>query len=223
MGFHQAGFEVVGVDIEPQPLYPFEFIQANALELSPSEIRREFHAVHAAPPCQFFTTLSALHGENYHGVKVFNLIPGTRDLLRDTGLHYVIENVEGARSELRNPVTLCGSSFGLRVRRHRLFETNWSLEGLPCDHTWQDRHRPYLIRYSKQRSQWSGIVRVIGGRQLLDPDLPPFENGVGVSDPNELLKDSVAMGIDWMPKKSLNQAIPPAYTRHIGNQLKELL
>lgn len=213
MGYHMAGFEVVGVDIEPQPSYPFKFIQMNVLDLNPEHIRKHFQAVAASPPCQVNTSLRRLHPE----IEYDDLIPPTRELLKATGLPYVIENVPGAK--LVNPVQMCGSAFGLRVRRHRLFEANFKVEGSGCDHEWQDRHRPYKVQISTKRAQGrvygsqeeryrlSGCVPVHGGNQLLDAD--------------NLICAAVAMGIEWMTKEELNQAVPPAFTCLIGEQLME--
>jgi hypothetical protein len=125
-GYHRAGFEVIGVDIDPQPLYPFEFIQADALSDVPwmSLYRWRFlAAVHASPPCQRFSDLAHRNGNANDWP---DLIEPTRQLLKATGLPYVIENVEGA--PLMDPVTLCGTMFPeTAVIRHRLFETNWPL------------------------------------------------------------------------------------------------
>ena len=141
VGYHRAGFEVVGVDNRPQPRYPFEFIQADALDFvtppSGCQFGVYFDAIHASPPCQAFTDLKSMWNAGQHE----DLITPLRPLLENTGLPYVIENVEGARSALRDPVTLCGSSFGLKVRRHRLFETNWPLMVPPCAHGQQGNTR----------------------------------------------------------------------------------
>jgi DNA (cytosine-5)-methyltransferase 1 len=110
-----AGFDVVGVDIEPQPRYPFEFVQADALEVSLAG----FDAIHASPPCQDYSVTASLHTAEYP-----RLIGPVRERLTTAGVPFVIENVAGARRDMRNPVQLCGSSFRLGVRRHRLFETS---------------------------------------------------------------------------------------------------
>jgi DNA (cytosine-5)-methyltransferase 1 len=128
VGYHRAGFDVVGVDITPQPRYPFEFHEADALTF-PLE---GFDAIHASPPCQAHTTLRHRTGGDYP-----DLVAATRDRLLDSGLPYVIENVVGA--PLLNPVMLCGSTFGLGVggrqlRRHRLFESNAPIMASPCQH-----------------------------------------------------------------------------------------
>ena len=127
VGYYRAGFEVVGVDIVPQPNYPFEFYQADALgfDFDPGW----FHAVHASPPCQAYSSLRGFTTTEYP-----QLIEYVRELLIQTGLPYVIENVVGA--PLINPIRLCGSSFGLKVWRHRLFETSFQIPLLPpCSHS----------------------------------------------------------------------------------------
>ena len=143
MGYHRAGFAVVGVDINPQPDYPFEFIQADAFEFLARQIEwgsergtgidwfsaiNWFSAIHASPPCQASTTMSnRWRGAGGKADSHENLIGRTRDLLRETELPHVIENVPGARGSLINPSVLSGEMFGLRVHRPRLFETNWLL------------------------------------------------------------------------------------------------
>lgn len=190
MGYHRAGFEVVGVDIKPQPNYPFEFHQADA----PEAARRweRFDAIHASPPCQSFTA----YRRKGHGVGdgYPDLITDTRAHLRMIGIPYVIENVPGA--PLEDPVQLCGSSFGLDVRRHRLFETNWPLDVPLCDHSWQKpRFPPATNRTNLRKTVEVGVWRI------------PLET------------QQAAMGIDWMTLPELSEAIPPAYTEHIGRQL----
>lgn len=209
MGYHMAGFTVIGMDKEPQPNYPFTFIQADLLELEPEWLRMA-HALAGSPPCQRFSVTRHRHASK--GEQHPDLIKPTRELFEDSGLPYIIENVEGARPELLDPVQVCGSSFGLRVQRHRLFEANFPLQVPPCDHEWQQRHRVYEVRISKERAavkgahKQSGVMPVFGGRQLMPPA-------------DDLFEASVAMGINWMTKAELNQAIPPAYTLHLGRQL----
>lgn len=207
MGYYRAGFEVTGVDIEPQPNYPFDFIQKDVFELDLDFIR-SFDVVGAAPPCQAFS-VTRHKSKRVHP----ELIIPTRKLLRDAGRPYVIENVEGA--PLENPITLCGSSFGLRVRRHRLFESSESIVGKPCDHGWQLKDKRYTVRRSASRGgpYKSGTVPVHGSNQLAD--LLPWESELEIA--------SEAMGIDWMTKEELNQAIPPKYSFYIGKQLIDLL
>jgi DNA (cytosine-5)-methyltransferase 1 len=221
-GYQRAGFYVIGVDIEPQPNYcGDEFIQADALEVLAScwdgrgwgynELGRrirEADAAHASPPCQFATDY--IRTGNVRESP--NLIPRTRELLEATGLPYVIENVENARGELRDPVTICGSMFDppLEVQRHRLFETNWPLSppGWPCRHKLWGPDR-FPGGRSKERTG-SSQGRVRGTVEVGSWDIP-------------LARQRDAMGIDWMSLPELSQAIPPAYTEHIGWQLMQQL
>lgn len=195
MGYHRAGFDIVGVDLHPQPNYPFTFIQADALALLRRDmdwVKAGFDAIHASPPCQAFTAYRR-RGQGV-GDSYPDLIGPTRALLEQTGLPYVIENVPGA--PLENPVRLCGSSFGLDVRRHRLFETNWTLLAPPCNHAAQTpRFPPATNRTNLRRTVEVGVWRI------------PLD------------VQQKAMGIDWMTLEELSQAIPPAYTELIGHQL----
>lgn len=132
VGYARAGFEVVGIDHEPQPRFPFRFIQADAL--APPLDLWEFDLIHASPPCQAYSRATAWRGDrNSHP----DLIATTRRMLESSGAPYVIENVQEARFHLDHPVMLCGSHFGLKVRRHRYFEVP-SLSLLtvppPCEH-----------------------------------------------------------------------------------------
>jgi len=132
-----------------------------------------------------------------------DFIPQTRAMLIESGLPYVIENVPG--SPLINPIVLCGSSFGLRVRRHRLFESNIVLLGIPCRHA--EQGRPIDV---------SGT----GGRRI---NRRPDDHGGNTNKPRNIQEARVAIGIDWMTRKELSQAIPPAYTNFIGKQLMEYI
>lgn len=188
MGYARAGFEVVGVDIKPQPHYPFEFIQADALTFPLDG----FDAIHASPPCQHYTALRTLHRDRTYP----DLVAPIRERLAASGLPYIIENVPGA--PLPNAVMLCGSMFGLKVKRHRLFESNELLFSAgPCG-----SHKDY--------------VTVVGH------DVRPLCPGRGKAPPQGSLPISVgraAMGIEWMNRTELAQAIPPAYTEWLGRQL----
>lgn len=115
-GYWQAGFDVVGVDIEPQKRYPFTFIQADALEYL-ARHGGEYDAIHASPPCQAFSKMK--NPDKAHRKAHPDLVDPVRELLMRTGRPYIIENVPGA--PLLSPVTLCGSQFGLKVYRHRVF------------------------------------------------------------------------------------------------------
>jgi DNA (cytosine-5)-methyltransferase 1 len=195
VGYARAGFEVVGVDVNPMSQYPFEFHQADALEYLDAH-GREFDAIHASPPCQDYSTTKSLHATVYP-----RLIEPSRALLAHIGRPYIIENVEGARRDLRNPIKLCGSSFGLGVRRHRLFETSWPiLFTPPCAHHLQ----PEPID-----------VTGTGG-----PSSAPRTAGGGEHrKPRNLAHAREVMGIDWMNRQELSEAVPPAYTEWLGSEL----
>lgn len=130
MGYAWAGFDVVGVDIKRQPAYPFEFHQADAIEYLGAHWR-EFDAIHASPPCQGYST-AVTHADSKwvgysRGKNEPHLIEPVRELLQEIGKPYVIENVEGARGYLIDPVVLCGSMFDAYPRRHRLFESSFPM------------------------------------------------------------------------------------------------
>ena len=198
MGYHRAGFEVVGVDISPQPRYPFEFVQADALEYLNGAVD-DFDAIHASPPCQAFSTQTARRDRHP------DLIAPTRALLIASGLPYVIENVPTA--PLLNPVRLCGSSFGLDLRRHRHFEANFAIEPLACDHSWQKPRFRSLDFSMVQAGRLASVVGVHGH----------------LNYPGEFDLRCKAMGIDWMTNDELVEAIPPAYTEWIGGSLRGYL
>jgi DNA (cytosine-5)-methyltransferase 1 len=149
MGYHRAGFEVVGVDIEPQPRYPFEFIRYDALEwMADREWLRwaSFDAIHASPPCQHYANVTRWRGnQDEHP----DLIADTRELLEATGLPYVIENVR--TDQLRADFMLCGTVMGLPIRRHRYFETNWS--GLVMSHGCQHRSTDYSFDHGAKQPE----------------------------------------------------------------------
>lgn len=195
MGYHRAGWEVVGVDIEPQPHYPFKFWQGNALDW---EYFGSFDAVHASPPCQEFTVYrNARPGAEPRWP---NLIPQTRELLQRSGLPWVMENVPGA--PMVNPIRLCGTSFGIPVRRHRLFESSFSMMSVPCDHA----------RFTERR--FPGSSNRPNGRTVCNVG----EYRVPLAVQKE------CMEVDWdVTLHELSEAIPPCYTEHIGKQLIEAL
>jgi len=205
MGYHTAGFEVVGVDIKKQKRYPFEFIHADALEiLTDRDFLKQFDVIAASPPCQTHSSTKHLRNAQGHTTTKLDLIPETREALDAWGGAYIIENVPGA--PLINPIVLCGSSFGLKVRRHRQFESNVKLLGSICDHKKQGR--PVGV-YGAMKDNPKGIDRttgkmVYGGR-----------TATSIEEARE------AMGIDWMLWGDLVEAIPPAYTHYLGKQLLE--
>jgi DNA (cytosine-5)-methyltransferase 1 len=183
MGYHRAGFDVVGVDIRRQPRYPFEFHQADALTY-PLE---GFDVIHASPPCQAFTKLLRARAGGGHP----DLLGPTRERLTALSVPWVIENVPGA--PMRADVVLCGSMFGLKVRRHRWFE---------CAH-------PVLTLCSPCAHPVEATVGVYG-----------HTGGTGRHSVSVWRE---AMGIDWMTATELSQAIPPAYTEWLGAQLMTTL
>lgn len=201
-GYALAGWEVVGVDIDPQPRYPFEFMQRDMREIDPQWIASNFDGAHASPPCQFATALR--HAPN--GKPHENLIPAARKLLDATGLPYIIENVEGARPHMLWPTLLCGSMFGLsakgyQLRRHRLFESNMLIEAPgPCKHT-----SPVIGVYGGHARCRAARHGGRGTRDFVGQDKPA------------LAKE--AMGMDWGTMAELSEAIPPAYTEFLGRQL----
>lgn len=198
MGYHLAGFEVIGVDLCAQPNYPFEFHQADALTFPLDG----FDAIHASPPCQAHSTMRVMHNARVHP----DLVQATRTRLTASSLSYVIENVPGA--PLIDPVRLCGSSFGLGVveyarqlRRHRLFECSFYAVGLPCAH--------------------HGATIGIYGDHARDRRRKPGarDRGIDLPDCERVALGREAMGMPWASWRGLTQAVPPAYTEFIGRQL----
>lgn len=202
-GYDDAGFDIVGVDKERQPRFPYAFIQHDALTLDMRFIR-SFDAIHASPPCQFGTALRHAPGARKDHA---NLIPATRALLQASRLPYVIENVEAVRPHLVDPVRLCGTSFGLGSQgcdlwRHRLFETNFPLSAPPCRHNAARATIGVYGGHARRRSAKHG------GRGTRDV----WEGG-------HIAAMSEAMGIGWMTCAELSESIPPAFTAHIGGAL----
>ena len=161
-----------------------------------SYVLDDFDAIHASPPCQARSSLSSLWPDRVYP----ELIPATQIALREIGKPYVIENVAGARRVLNNPICLCGSSFGLDVRRHRYFETNWPLMSVPCAHHLHTRRFRSLDRRQKTLAGSAGV-----------------HGSTNFKGDFELR--CKAMAIDWMTNREITQAIPPAYTQYIGEQL----
>jgi DNA (cytosine-5)-methyltransferase 1 len=193
MGYYKAGFDVVGVDVNPMPRYPFEFHQADALEYL-IEHGRDFDVVHASPPCQPYTRMSICRpgsGENYDD----RLIEPIRELCRELAIPYVIENAVGA--PLWDPIELCGHMFGLQLYRHRWFECS---EPIPAP-----EHVAHTLPGSPAGRWKPGTIMTIAGHIA----------------PISVAKD--AMGIGWMTRDELVEAIPPAYTQYIGEQMLSLL
>lgn len=189
-GYYAAGFDVVGIDINPQPDYPFEFIQADVMEWLQGNVQYEFDLIHASPPCQGYTWGTRKGRED----KWPKLINPVRNLLR--GIPYVIENVKEARSEMINPILLCGTMFNLPLLRHRLFETNWNL--IAPDHL---RHRG---------SVGAGDYVTVAGH-----------GGNNKAGNFKLSVQKEAMGIPWVHKMTdLVEMIPPEY---IGKEFLQVM
>lgn len=209
VGYHRAGFEVVGVDLVHQPNYPFEFWQLDALDVLDWLLtgrwqrypRSEIAAVHASPPCQGYSRMRHLPWLRDRDYPM--LIDPVRAALHELGLPFVIENVEDA--PLDPSIVLCGRMFGLPLYRHRRFElSHWMLApGHP-------RHEEVIFKgrllNSRYSSNGSGVIGVVGNT-----------SGVRIEHARR------AMGIDWMARDELTQAIPPAYTEFVGQQLLQAL
>jgi DNA (cytosine-5)-methyltransferase 1 len=201
MGYHRAGFDVKGYDLNPQPHYPFKFVQTDAM----AELRGMLRygtgnvvAIHASPPCQFYSAMSNCRPGL--AAEYPDLVEPTRDLLQQIGLPWVMENVEGSGlasqptldGEL-DGITLCGHMFGLKLYRHRLFESNMQLTEPP--------HPKHIVPGGRAGHWKPGEIISVSGNCA----------------PIALSRQ--AMGIDWMPRAGLAESIPPAYTEHIGSQL----
>lgn len=196
VGYARAGFDVVGVDIAQQPNYPYEHHVGDALQYL-AKNGKEFDAIHASPPCQGYTALKAVHGNPWP-----LLIEPVRDLLAQIGKPYVIENVQGA--PIRRDMVLCGEMFALRVLRHRYFELgNWTGTA--------PEHQPHRGRVAGWRH----------GQYYDGPYFAVYGNGGGKGT---VAQWQDAMGIDWTSdRRELAEAIPPAFTQHIGTQLMAAL
>ena len=284
VGYHRAGFdEIVGVDIAPQPRYPFEFVQADALEYL-AERGGDFDAIHASPPCQGYSimhNLPWLRGREYP-----LLILPTIEMLEAFGKPYVVENVMGARhgskmlkkrgleSHGLKAGRLCGAMFNLPFYRHRLFATNWlwlapghpkhrpsggldeyrqrhSVKGMPVGMpVIQSREVSAQVVTNPVNSEWrryhDGALNIRPGYEIvgerlrangrpkdskigLSNGMPETQlanwqngvqgNGVGIGHAKGWRLAAEVMGIDWMKREELTQAIPPVYTEFIGRQL----
>ena len=193
VGYHRAGFDVVGVDIRPQPRYPFRHIVADAMTFPLDG----FDAIHASPPCQDWSQLHRNYGAPKHGTA--DLLLATLERLHAQPAPWVVENVMGA--PLPSSFVLCGASFGLGasgldLNRHRQFETSFPMLAPPC------QHRPgrTIGVYGNGTNSWH---RRKLGRSLT------------------IAEQRCAMGIGWMTRAELSQAVPPAYCEFIGEQLLE--
>lgn len=213
MGYHRAGWDVIGVDISPQKNYPFRFIQADAIHFlkifkrlrlgQPFHIEdaiaigapeaREVAAIHASPPCQYYSLMSSCRPGL--AAKYPNLVPPTQQLLDEIGLPYVIENVPGA--PLRDPIMLCGHMFGYELYRHRLFESNVKLT---------EPLHPVHVKSASKAGHWRpGTIMSVAGH------VAPIAHAREIMD------------MDWSTRDELTEAIPPYDTEYIGKQLVEAL
>jgi DNA (cytosine-5)-methyltransferase 1 len=213
MGYHRAGFEVVGVDIVEQPRYPFEFVQADALEFlrgNPPDwtlgIGDDFDAIHASPPCQAFTQMSARwRGKGTKADEHVDLLTPTLELLRPLKIPWVVENVQGAKHHMNATLTLHGGMFGLGVHRPRFFESNILLLAPKSRQTTS----PIGVYGTKPDGRTTYRYRNNGnykGKSLI-------RAAKSIEEAREV------MGIDWMTWEEIREAIPPAYTELIGHQL----
>ena len=191
MGYSRAGFDVTGMDLKHGKRYPFTYVRKDVMELRHEDLE-DFDVIHASPPCQTFSATRHLRNAQGKGTTKKDLLAQVRSLLIASGKPYVIENVKGA--PLIDAVQLCGSAFGLKIRRHRLFESNVAIRGTNCHHRQQGK--PVGI-YGSMRDEIPG-----GGHTA-----------------KTMAEANAAMGIDWMIWGELVEAIPPAYTHHIGLQL----
>jgi DNA (cytosine-5)-methyltransferase 1 len=207
VGYAKAGFEVFGVDLKHGKRYPFTYLRADVLDILRDEnYIDQFDVIHASPPCQTHSITKHLRNAQGNSTSKLDLIPETREALIASGKPYIIENVVG--SPLIDPVQLCGSSFGLKVRRHRLFESNMPIKGSVCDH--KNQGRPI------------GVYGAMGDKpQGLDKATGKYVYGGQVA--NTIDEARMAMGIDWAIWSELVEAIPPAYTEYLGVQLHEWL
>lgn len=215
MGYHRAGFDVVGVDIEPQPNYPFEFHRADALKVlrdllvGGTVVGRalgDIAAIHGSPPCQHYSAITLIRGNPTDHP---DLIEPTRELLVATRKPYVIENV--VRAPLQNAVVLCGVAMGLTIvengvryvaRRHRLFESNVMIMVPPC----------------ACRRGMGTVLGIYGGGTRQDTRKRRNTRGGNTSKANRAQARAL-MDMPWATREEINQAIPPAYTEHIGGYL----
>ena len=208
-GYHQAGFDVLGVDKEPQKNYPFESVRADALAYL-TQFGGLFDAIHASPPCQRFSKTSFMNAKSARRKEHPDLLTPVREILLGLGKPWIIENVQGA--PMQPPaVKLCGLMFGLRVFRHRWFESS---EMLFVPH--HPSHAGHLIGKA-------GMCCVVGNGGGISRRARECRKAEGKgAQPTEEAWEA-AMGIDWMTRDELSQSIPPAYTRHLGVQLMRIL
>lgn len=201
-GYERAGFEVTGVDIAPHPDYPFPMIVGDAMSvLACPAVLDGFDVIAGSPPCPFWSTITPDQSKHT------DLLTPVLTRLRASGRIYIIENVEGARRAMDHPVKVCGSAFGLKVRRHRYFETNVPMFQTPCDHATQGRP-----------------IGVYGDHPQDDEEYRRPDGTRRGNKAKTIEEAQEALGIDWMTTwDDLTDAIPPAFTEFLGHQLLDVL
>jgi len=212
VGYARAGFEVVGVDIAPQPRYPFEFVQGDALAYLDGLVEDGglglFDAMHASPPCQAFTQMSARwRGKGTKADDHVDLLTPTLELVRRLEIPWVVENVQGAKHHMRANLTLHGGMFGLGVHRPRFFESNVLL----------------LAPKAAQTVSPVGVYGKVDGRTTYRYRNNGNYKGKSLIRAWKSVEEGQrAMGIDWTDDpRELAEAIPPSYTELIGHQLMQ--
>ena len=203
MGYHQAGFEVTGVDIKDQPNYPFTFIKADVLEiLKDKDFLNSFDVIHASPPCQGYskaTKSDSIYVHYSQGKDTPKLIEPVRDALIATKKYYIIENVAGAKDHLIEPFKLTGYMFGMPIERTRYFECNFPVAKLK-----NITKRGYSKKYAEEK-----------GIDYRDMSVTGKSRRKGSIDTWREIMGMYWAGRGW----ELTEAIPPAYTKYIGEQL----
>lgn len=194
LGYIQAGFDVTGIDNVKKP-YPSTFIKADVMALD-IEYLQQFDVIHASPPCQSYSITQNLAKAQGKKSTKPQLVKPVREMLKLSGKPYIMENVIGA--PLFDPVMLCGSAFNLKVRRHRIFESNLNLIGTKCNHKAQGRP--------------------IGIYGSLNDQIPNGgKTAANIDEANEAMG---TVGFKW---RNLCEAIPPAYTKYLGEQILKQL
>lgn len=204
-GYAQAGFKVFGIDLNSQPSYPYEFRQGNALEiLKDFDFLKQFDIIHASPPCQKHTRAKHLRTAQGGKSKYDDLLTPTLELLRKTKIPWIVENVPGSPG-MENAVVQCGSSYDLKVRRHRLFlSDDIPIVGSKCDHKKQGK--PIGV-YHVMGDTCRGVCSKTG--KLV----------IGGSTAKTVEEGRWAMGVDRLISwNELKEGFPPAYTKHLGEQ-----
>ena len=228
-GLQLAGFHVTGVDSKPQKDYCGDaFYQGDALGFPIDG----YDFIWASPPCQAFTRLRSLNGKRDYP----NLIPQTRARLIAAGVPFSIENVEGAPlGDTGNLILLCGTMFGLEtkdgraeLRRHRIFETSFSIPLRPqCQHSYAPAISVVGQKGTPGLSHaWRAVLTVVSKRRAISVTGSTPQTNIErnrVRETFTVQQAHEAMGIDWLPMKTLSQAIPPAYSEFIGRQIIDRL